>query len=215
MDYVVANAEVAGAAEGVSVPMRFTVSRFSRGIGVVESRDRSTWVQLGIWIRPDTGLARTTEWGMTSRTVIAFLLATDVSLAARKQPSRFKPAPEGGDHARGPVIVSPAGDRCLRPYPCHMGERMESVERQSDAIHDIARRHRARSVSVFGSVARGEDRPGSDIDFLVEFEPGASLLDLMAIQDDLEALLACRADVVSAGGLKDRDEHIRREAVLV
>lgn len=92
---------------------------------------------------------------------------------------------------------------------------MESVERQSDAIHDIARRHRARSVSVFGSVARGEDRPGSDIDFLVEFEPGASLLDLMAIQDDLEALFACSVDVVSAGGLKDRDEHIRREAVLV
>jgi hypothetical protein len=96
-----------------------------------------------------------------------------------------------------------------------MGERMESVERHSDAIHDIARRHRARSVSVFGSVARGEDSPGSDIDFLVEFEPGASLLDLMAIQDDLEALLACRVDVVSAGGLKDRDEHIRREAVRV
>jgi predicted nucleotidyltransferase len=96
-----------------------------------------------------------------------------------------------------------------------MGERMESVERHSDAIHDISRRHRARSVSVFGSVARGEDRPGSDIDFLVEFEPGASLLDLMAIQDDLEALLACCVDVVSAGGLKDRDEHIRREAVLV
>ena len=85
----------------------------------------------------------------------------------------------------------------------------------SDEIHAIARRHRARSVSVFGSVARGEDRPGSDIDFLVEFEPGASLLDLMAIQDDLEALLGCTVDVVSAGGLKDRDEHIRREAVLV
>ena len=68
---------------------------------------------------------------------------------------------------------------------------------------------------VFGLVARGEDRPGSDIDFLIEFEPGASLLDLMAIQDDLEALLDCTVDVVSAGGLKDRDEHIRREAVLV
>ena len=37
----------------------------------------------------------------------------------------------------------------------------------------------------------------------------------MAIQDDLEALLDCTVDVVSAGGLKDRDEHIRREAVLV
>ena len=37
----------------------------------------------------------------------------------------------------------------------------------------------------------------------------------MAIQDDLEALFACKVDVVSAGGLKDRDEHIRREAVRV
>ena len=83
-----------------------------------------------------------------------------------------------------------------------MGARLESVERHSDAIHDIARSHRALSVWVFGSVARGEDRPGSDIDFLIEFEPGASLLDLMV-------------DVGSAGGLKDRDEHIRREAVLV
>ena len=96
-----------------------------------------------------------------------------------------------------------------------MGARLESVERHSDAIHDIARSDRALSVWVFGSVARGEDRPGSDIDFLIEFEPGASLLDLMAIQDDLEALLDCTVDVVSAGGLKDRDEHIRREAVLV
>lgn len=66
---------------------------------------------------------------------------------------------------------------------------MESVESHSDAIHDI--------------------------DFLVEFEPGASLLDLMAIQNDLEALLRCSVDVVSTRGLKDPDEHIRREAVLV
>ena len=67
----------------------------------------------------------------------------------------------------------------------------------------------ARAVSVFGSVARGDDRPDSDIDFLVEFEAEASLLDLMAIQDDLEALLNCSVDVVSLGGLKERDEHIR------
>lgn len=79
----------------------------------------------------------------------------------------------------------------------------------------IAARNRARSVSVFGSVARGDDGPDSDIDFLVEFERGASLLDLMRIQDDLEALLGAHIDVVSAGGLKDRDDHIRREAVLV
>jgi predicted nucleotidyltransferase len=96
-----------------------------------------------------------------------------------------------------------------------MGARMEAVENHRDAIHVIAGRYRARSISVFGSVARGDDGPHSDIDFLVEFEPGASLLDLMRIQDDLEELLGCRVDVVSAGGLKDRDDHIRHEAVLV
>lgn len=96
-----------------------------------------------------------------------------------------------------------------------MGIRMAAVERHRDEICAIASRHRALSVSVFGSVARGDDEPDSDIDFLVEFEPGASLLDLMRIQDDLEALLGGHIDVVSAGGLKARDEHIRREAVLV
>lgn len=96
-----------------------------------------------------------------------------------------------------------------------MGTRLAAVQTHRDEIHAIAARHRALSVSVFGSVARGDDHPDSDIDFLVEFEPGASLLDLMRIQDDLQALLGGRIDVVSVGGLKDRDEHIRREAVLV
>lgn len=96
-----------------------------------------------------------------------------------------------------------------------MGIRLAAVQSQREAIHVIAIRHGARSISVFGSVARGEERPESDVDFLVEFEPGASLLNLMSLQDDLEALLGCTVDVVSAGGLKPRDEHIRREAVPV
>jgi predicted nucleotidyltransferase len=96
-----------------------------------------------------------------------------------------------------------------------MGIRLTAVETHRQAIRGIAARNRALSMSVFGSVARGDDGPDSDIDFLVEFEPGASLLDLMRIQDDLEALLGGHVDVVSVGGLKVRDEHIRREAVLV
>jgi uncharacterized protein len=96
-----------------------------------------------------------------------------------------------------------------------MGARLAAVQSQREAIHVIALRHGAHSISVFGSVARGEERPESDVDFLVEFEPGASLLNLMSLQDDLEALLGCTVDVVSAGGLKPRDEHIRREAVPV
>ncbi|MHB8796679.1 MAG: nucleotidyltransferase family protein [Candidatus Nanopelagicales bacterium] len=93
--------------------------------------------------------------------------------------------------------------------------RLAVVESHGDEIQAIAGRHRARSVAVFGSVARGDDGPASDVDFLVEFEPGASLLDLMRIQDDLEHLLGCGVDVVSVGGLKDRDDHVRREAVPV
>ena len=50
---------------------------------------------------------------------------------------------------------------------------------------------------------------------LVDFEPGSSLFDLLRLQDELTALLGCPVDVVSAGGLKPRDEHIRREALAL
>lgn len=85
----------------------------------------------------------------------------------------------------------------------------------SGEINDLVRHHRGRSVSLFGSVARGDDTPESDIDFLVEFESGSSLFDLMDLQEALEHLLDVPVDVVSVGPLKDRDDHIRREAVVV
>lgn len=94
-----------------------------------------------------------------------------------------------------------------------MGAHRDLVEARREEICAIARRHRGRSVAVFGSVARGDETPTSDIDFLVEFEPGSSLFDLLHISEELEALLGVPVDVVSAGGLKDRDDHIRREAV--
>lgn len=94
-----------------------------------------------------------------------------------------------------------------------MGERRDLVEANRHEIREIVRRHRGRSVSVFGSVARGDERPTSDVDFLVDFEPGSSLFDLLHVADDLEALLGVPVDVVSAGGLKERDDHIRREAL--
>jgi len=92
---------------------------------------------------------------------------------------------------------------------------MAAIQRQREAIHAIAKHHGARSIAVFGSVARGNDHPDSDVDFLVEFEPGSSLLNLMNLQDELEELLGCSVDVLSAGGLKPRDEHIRSEALRV
>ena len=92
---------------------------------------------------------------------------------------------------------------------------MALVQSNREAIREVAARHRAGAVAVFGSVARGEDTPASDIDFLVQFDVDASLTDLIRLQEHLTVLLGCSVDVVSVGGLKDRDEHIRREAVPV
>ncbi len=89
------------------------------------------------------------------------------------------------------------------------------VEARRDEVNELVRRHHGRSVSLFGSAARGDDQADSDFDFLVEFEPGSSLFDLMDLQEALEELLHAPVDVVSVGGLKDRDDHIRQEAVPI
>jgi len=61
-----------------------------------------------------------------------------------------------------------------------------------------AARHRgAMNLRVFGSVARGEEIPGSDVDLLVDMEAGRSLLDLAGLQQDLERLLGHRVDVLT------------------
>lgn len=77
----------------------------------------------------------------------------------------------------------------------------EEVSRRKSDLLRAAARHKARNVRVFGSVARGEDRPDSDIDFLVDFDASASLLDLIGLQQDIEALLGRRADVVTPDGV--------------
>ena len=92
----------------------------------------------------------------------------------------------------------------------------ELLRQKREAILRIAERHGARNVRVFGSVARDESDERSDIDFLVEMEPGRSLLDLGGLQSDLEALLGRPVDVVTEGGLKSRiRERVMNEAVPV
>lgn len=73
-------------------------------------------------------------------------------------------------------------------------------QRKPDLLRAVAH-HRAISLRVFGSVARGEDRPASDIDFLVEFSPAASLLDLVGLQQELEEILGRKADIVTPDGV--------------
>jgi predicted nucleotidyltransferase len=90
----------------------------------------------------------------------------------------------------------------------------ESIFSQRQEILAAARRRGAASVSLFGSVARGEDDDKSDADFLVEMEPGRSLFDLGGLQMDLQALLGRPVDVVTKSGLRSRiRETVLREAV--
>ena len=89
----------------------------------------------------------------------------------------------------------------------------DTLKARRDEILAIVKRHHGRSIAVFGSVARGDDHPGSDIDFLVDFEPGSSLFDVLRVGDELTELLGRPVDVVDKAGLKDRGDHIRREAV--
>ena len=81
-------------------------------------------------------------------------------------------------------------------------------------IAALARRHGATRVRLFGSVARGEDAEGSDVDFLVRFEPGRSLLDQGGLLMDLRDLLGVEVDVVSEGAAGGRfGERAGREAI--
>lgn len=82
-----------------------------------------------------------------------------------------------------------------------------------DEILQIAAKHGASNVRIFGSVARGEATRDSDIDLLVELERGRSLLDHAALVIELEDLLGTRVDVATERGLKAGvREEILREA---
>ena len=84
-----------------------------------------------------------------------------------------------------------------------LGNRREEILR-------IAAQHGARSVRIFGSVARGEAREDSDVDLLVEMAPERSLLDIIAIQQDLEDLLGRKVQVLTEAAVSP----YFREAVL-
>lgn len=90
----------------------------------------------------------------------------------------------------------------------------ELLKEKREDILRIATQHGASKVRIFGSVARGEARPDSDVDFLVELEPGRSLLDRVALIQDLEDLLGTKVDVATDKGLRDRvRDRILNEAV--
>ncbi|GIU83151.1 MAG: nucleotidyltransferase [Pyrinomonadaceae bacterium] len=92
----------------------------------------------------------------------------------------------------------------------------ELLRKKREDILRVCAQYGAHNVRVFGSVARGEADEKSDLDFLVELEPGRTLFDLGGLQYELEELLGVRVDVVTERGLKSRiREHVLREAVPV
>lgn len=79
------------------------------------------------------------------------------------------------------------------------------LERYSDEVAQVLARFPLARVWVFGSVARGDDRPDSDLDLLVELKPGASFVDIVGLDEDLSALLGCAVDVVTTAELESND----------
>jgi hypothetical protein len=80
-------------------------------------------------------------------------------------------------------------------------------------ILELAAVHGARNVRVFGSTARGTSGARSDLDLLVEMEPGRTLLDEIGLHQDLEKLLGRKVDLLTDGGVSPHlREHIYAEA---
>jgi uncharacterized protein len=90
------------------------------------------------------------------------------------------------------------------------------LKSRREEILRIAAKHGAQNVRVFGSVARGDADSQSDIDLLVEFKRGTTLLGYAALMQELEDLLGVKVDVVSERGLRDRfRERVLREAMAI
>lgn len=75
------------------------------------------------------------------------------------------------------------------------------LDAQAEVIREAARRHRIRSVCVFGSMARNDAGADSDVDLLVELDPGAGLLDQLEFKEELERRWSRRVDVVTPAAL--------------
>ncbi len=88
------------------------------------------------------------------------------------------------------------------------------VQNKRDDILRIATQYGASNVRIFGSAARGEAGPKSDVDVLIRLEPGRSLLDIVAIKQELEALLDCQVDVLTESSISPYlREQILTEAI--
>ena len=88
------------------------------------------------------------------------------------------------------------------------------VRQRRREVVSAARAHGVSNVRVFGSVARGQDRPGSDVDLLADIPPNLGLFGLGRLEEDLQAILGVRVEVIPGSDLKpDVRRRVELEAV--
>jgi len=93
---------------------------------------------------------------------------------------------------------------------------LDEIRAKREEIYAIARKHKAEKLWVFGSCARKEERPDSDVDFLVKFSDSAEFGSQVALGDDFNAYLGRKVDVVSDRGLSPYiGKFIRKDALPV
>lgn len=113
-------------------------------------------------------------------------------------------------------ISQPAVSQQLRHAPDLAGVRPELLlEAAGPVLRALAAEQGYKRLAVFGSVARGDARPDSDIDLLVEAPEGTSTFGFLRFKELIEQVLGREIDLVSYGGLKPIDDDIRRDAVLL
>ena len=95
---------------------------------------------------------------------------------------------------------------------------LDEIRAKRDAIYAIARKHKAEKLWVFGSCARGEERPDSDVDFLVKFGEGIGLFELFDFEGEMSGEVGRKVDLINVAAL-DRSPcfayNVRKEMVSV
>ncbi len=94
--------------------------------------------------------------------------------------------------------------------------RLDQLRQKKNDILVIADRYGATNLRIFGSVARGDDRPDSDIDILIDQERRWSIFDHIGMMQDLEDLLGCKVDLTTADALRERfRDRIFKDAIVL
>ncbi|MCY3849823.1 MAG: nucleotidyltransferase domain-containing protein [Acidimicrobiaceae bacterium] len=96
-----------------------------------------------------------------------------------------------------------------------MSRRDDILRLHREAIRASAIRHNARSISLVGSVARGEDVEGSDYDFLADFLPGTSYFDITRLKRELEELLGGAVDIAIHSSLRESHRGMLHDAIAL